>query len=82
MPLATKFAELPEFKNEYAGFLETFRSTDNFFQTGSIPQEIQMNRIVVSAVHEVFLGKKSAKEALDAAAARYDEVLEKAYAER
>jgi len=82
MPLATKFAELPEFKNEYAGFLETFRSTDNFFQTGSIPQEIQMNRIVVSAVHEVFLGKKSAKEALDAAAAKYDEVLEKAYAER
>jgi len=82
MPLAKKFADFPEFKKEYAGFFETFKSTDNFFQTGSIPQEIQMNRILVSAIHKVFLGKKSAKEALDAAAAEYDKVLEKAYVKR
>lgn len=80
MPLAKKFAALPEFKSTYEGFFETFGSTNNFFQTGSIPQEIQMNRIVVSAIHKVFLGEKSAKEALDVAAAKYNEVLEKAYA--
>ena len=79
MPLAKKFADYPEFKTEYAGFFETFKSTDNFFQTGSIPQEIQMNRILVSAVHKVFLGQKSAREALDEAAAEYDKILEKAY---
>jgi len=75
MPLAKKFAEFPEFKTEYAGFLETFEVTDNFFQTGSVPQEIEMNRIIVSAIHEVFLGRKSAKEALDEAASKYDEIL-------
>lgn len=74
MPIIPEYAQLPEFA-EKAGFLDTLAASDNYFQTGSVPRESELYRIVVRAYQEAFLGVKSPQEALDDAAAEYDAIL-------
>ncbi|HUX12745.1 MAG TPA: sugar ABC transporter substrate-binding protein [Spirochaetia bacterium] len=82
MPLVPKMAQMPEFQTKYGGFLSTLSDTDNFFQTGSVPQESELYRLVIQAYQEAFLGKKSPKQALDDAAAAYNKILEQFYASK
>lgn len=81
MPNMPKYGELPEFQEKYKGFLETLAASKNFFQTGSVPQESQLYKILTQAYHEAFLGKKSPQQALDDAAKKYNMILEEFYAE-
>jgi ABC-type glycerol-3-phosphate transport system substrate-binding protein len=79
MPTIPEFAEMPEFKSKYAGFLTTLAESDNYFQTGSLPQEGEMYRILVQAYQKAFLGTMSVQEALDEAAAEYNAILDEFY---
>ena len=78
MPTMPKFADLPEF-SKHQGFFDTLANTTNYYQTGSIPQEMDFYNIIVRAYHEYFLGEKSAQKALDDAAVAYDKVIERFY---
>ncbi|MEI6873692.1 MAG: sugar ABC transporter substrate-binding protein [Spirochaetota bacterium] len=80
LPIIRKQAELPEFQAKFKGFTDTLAASDNFFQTGSIPQETELYNIIVAAYQEAFLGTKTAKAALDDAAVKYNQVLAKFYA--
>jgi multiple sugar transport system substrate-binding protein len=80
MPIIPEYAELPEFSDK-AGFLETLAQSDNYFQTGSVPRESELYRIIVQAYQEAFLGAKSPQEALDDAADAYNEILDEFYAQ-
>lgn len=80
MPIIPEYAEMPEFA-EQAGFLETLAESDNYFQTGSVPRESELYRIVVQAYQEAFLGAKTPQAALDDAADAYDAILEEFYAQ-
>ena len=80
LPIISKQATLPEFQAKFKGFTDTLAASDNFFQTGSIPQETELYGIIVAAYQEAFLGTKTVKAALDDAAAKYDQVLAKFYA--
>ncbi len=79
MPYVKEYGELPEYQEKYAGFLETLAASDNYFQTGSVPQESQMYRIIVQAYHEAFLGEKDVQTALDDAANTYNDILDEFY---
>lgn len=81
IPIIPEYAEMPEFQEKYAGFLTTLAESDNYFQTGSVPQESELYRLVVQAYQEAFLGAKSPQKALDDAAAEYNEILAEFYAE-
>jgi ABC-type glycerol-3-phosphate transport system substrate-binding protein len=76
MPVTAEHGGMEEFTEIYAGFLETLDQSQNFFQTGSVPQESELYRIVVDAYQEAFLGAKTPQQALDDAAAAYDRILE------
>jgi len=80
MPCIKKYGKLPEFQKKYKGFLDTYASTNNYFQTGSAAQETQMYRLIVEAYHKAFLGKMSVKDALDEAAEKYNKIAEEFYA--
>lgn len=80
MPIMPEYAELPEFAAR-SGFLETLARSDNYFQTGSVPRESELYRIIVRAYQEAFLGVKTPQQALDDAAAEYDELLSEFFAQ-
>jgi ABC-type glycerol-3-phosphate transport system substrate-binding protein len=79
MPNVKKFGEQQKYQEKYSGFLETLGKSDNYFRTGSVPQESDMYRIVVQAYHEAFLGQKDVKTALDDAADKYNKILDEFY---
>jgi ABC-type glycerol-3-phosphate transport system substrate-binding protein len=79
MPITPTLGTLPENQTAYAGFLDTLAVSDNYFRTGSVPNETELYRLVVKAYHEAMLGKKSVQQALDDAAAEYDVLLKKFY---
>jgi len=79
MPITPALGKLPENQASYSGFLNTLAVSDNFFRTGSVPNETELYRIIVKAYHEASLGKKSVKSALDDAAAEYNVLLDAFY---
>lgn len=82
MPIVPKYAQMPAFQKKWGGFLQTLADTHNYYQTGSVPQETEMDRLVVNAYQEAFLGKMSPQAALDQAAAKYDKVLSSFYSSK
>lgn len=81
MPITPKLGDLPENQENYAGFLKTLDASENFFRTGSVPNEVELYRLIVKAYHEAFLGRKSVKNALDDAAEEYNKIISKFYAD-
>ena len=79
MPITPKLGELEKNIATYAGFLETLAESDNFFRTGSVPNETELYRLIVRAYHEAMLGKKSVQKALDDAAGEYNVILNSFY---
>ena len=80
MPCTKKIGAMPEFQKKYKGFLETYAQTTNFFQTGSIPQESELYRLIVEAYQKAFSGEMTVKQALDEAAQKYNKILDNFYA--
>ena len=79
MPNMPQYGALPEFQEKFSGFLTTMAESDNFFQTGSVPHESDLYKIIVRAYQKAFLGESSAKAALDEGAAEYNKLLERFY---
>ncbi len=79
MPNMPKYGEMPEFLEQFSGFLTTMAQSDNFFQTGSIPHESDLYKILVRAYQKAFLGDATAKSALDDAAVEYNALLDRFY---
>ncbi|MDC7234954.1 MAG: sugar ABC transporter substrate-binding protein [Spirochaetales bacterium] len=79
MPCMPKYGELPQFQEKYSGFLITLAESDNFMQTGSVPHESDLYKILVRAYQKAYLGQASAKDALDAAAVEYNKLLDRFY---
>lgn len=79
MPNMPKFGEMPEFQEKFSGFLKTMADSDNFFQTGSVPHESDLYKIIVRAYQKAFLGEATATVALDDAAAEYNKLLARFY---
>ncbi len=81
MPITPSIGELPENQERYAGFLETLAASDNFFRTGSVPNESELYRLIVRAYHEAMLDRKTVEDALNDAADSYQQILDRFYAQ-
>lgn len=79
MPCTKKIGSMPEFQKKYKGFLDTYAQTTNFFQTGSVPQETELYRLIVDAYQKAFNGEMSVKAALDQAANKYNKIIDEFY---
>ena len=80
LPFTPKFGELPKYQEKFSGFLNTLADSENYFQTGSLPNETELYRLTVKAYQEAYLGVKSVQAALDDANAKYDTILKEFYA--
>jgi ABC-type glycerol-3-phosphate transport system substrate-binding protein len=79
MPITPKLGNLETNRETYSGFLETLAESDNFFRTGSVPNETELYRLIVRAYHQAMLGRMSVQAALDEAAAEYNALLKEFY---
>ena len=79
LPFTPKFGEKEKYQKKFAGFLETLADSDNYFQTGSLPNESELYRILVRAYQEAYHGQKDVQTALDDAAAKYNTILDEFY---
>ena len=75
LPFSPKFGEMDKYQQKFSGFLDTLAESENYFQTGSLPNESELYRILVRAYQEAYHGEKDVQTAMDDAALKYTGIL-------